>query len=101
VGDSNSIQGQQTLKFKTPAKQPARRNRPGYRDQNERILQLLQAREGQWVSLVDILQLGIAQYNARIHELRDRGLTIGNYTEWVDGVRKSWFSLNPKTERPQ
>jgi len=61
--------------------------------QSERILTLLRSVHGAWVPLPDILALGIAQYNARIFELRKRGLNIENRIEAVDGVRCSWFRL--------
>jgi len=60
--------------------------------QHIKILALLRNRKG-WVPLPDILALGIAQYNARIHELREIGYDIQNKTEWVKGVRHSWFLL--------
>lgn len=56
---------------------------------------MLRSAHGAWVPLPEILALGIAQYNARIWELRKRGLNIENRTEIVDGVRHSWFRLIP------
>jgi len=38
--------------------------------QRERLLSFLDSRKGVWVSLPQILALGIAQYGARIFELR-------------------------------
>lgn len=61
--------------------------------QAEKILALLRSARGAWVPLPEILALGIAQYNARIFELRKRGLNIENRTQTVDGVRHSWFRL--------
>lgn len=61
--------------------------------QSEKILALLRAANGSWVPLPEILALGIAQYNARIFELRERGLYIENRTDRVDGIRHSWFRL--------
>jgi Helix-turn-helix domain len=61
--------------------------------QSERILKLLRSARGAWIPLPEILALGVAQYNARIFELRKRGLNIQNRTETVDGVRHSWFRL--------
>jgi hypothetical protein len=61
--------------------------------QSERILAVLRSANGAWVPLPEILALGVAQYNARIFELRRHGLTIENRTETVDGVRHSWFRL--------
>jgi hypothetical protein len=40
------------------------------------LLALLRARAPAWVQLSDILALGIAQYNARIFELRQNGHII-------------------------
>lgn len=64
--------------------------------QEELLLLLLaaaNARGVEWVPLPDILALGIAQYNARIHYLRRAGHDIENRTETVEGVRHSWFRL--------
>jgi helix-turn-helix protein len=61
--------------------------------QSDTILALLRSARGAWVPLPEILDLGIAQYNARIFELRERGLNIENRTQTVDGVRHSWFRL--------
>jgi hypothetical protein len=62
--------------------------------QSEKLLALLRSAHGGWVSLPDILALGLAQYNARIWDLRNkRGLNIENRTEIIKGVRHSWFRL--------
>lgn len=57
--------------------------------QRDRILALLKSRAPTWVPLQDILALGIAQYNARIFELRGLGHRIESKQE---GDR-SWFRL--------
>jgi len=49
--------------------------------QRGRILGLLIAARGSGVSLTEILALGIAQYNARIFELRRLDIPIQNYQE--------------------
>lgn len=68
--------------------------------QCDHLLALLQAHAGQWVALPDILALGIAQYNARIHELRRRGLRIPPpRTETVNGKRHTWYRLETRPER--
>lgn len=48
-----------------------------------------------WLSIPDILRLGIAQYGARIYELRRAGHVIENFLEWsdADGCSHSWFRL--------
>jgi hypothetical protein len=61
--------------------------------QSEKILTLLRCARGAWVPLPAILALGIAQYNARIFELRRRGFNIENRTETIDGIRHSYFRL--------
>lgn len=64
--------------------------------QYERILHLLLEADGAEVPLPKILALGIAQYNARIKEIRQAGHNVVNRTERVNGVRHSWYRL----ERP-
>jgi hypothetical protein len=60
--------------------------------QRERILELLLAARGDWVSLPQV-QACAAQYNARVFELRRLGYRITNRTREVDGRRHSWFRL--------
>jgi hypothetical protein len=57
--------------------------------QRDRLLDLLKRRHLQWIPLPDILALGIAQYNARIYELRRIGYGIENKQEGDH----SWFRL--------
>jgi hypothetical protein len=59
------------------------------------VLRLLIDAHGSWVPLPAILALGIAQYGARILELRRRGFVIENRTERITGARQrhSWFRL--------
>ena len=63
--------------------------------QRNKILSLLQSKPE--VSLPEILSLGIAQYNARIHELRGQGYEITNRTENVDGTKHSYYHLLTKS----
>lgn len=68
---------------------------PNAKTQRDRILGLLIEARGEWVPLPDILALGVAQYNARIFELRRLNFNIGNRSE-IDpetGARRSWFRL--------
>jgi hypothetical protein len=61
--------------------------------QAEKILVLLRAAHGAWVPLPEIMACA-AQYNARVFDLRGRGLNIENRTETMgDGSRHSWFRL--------
>jgi hypothetical protein len=78
--------------------------------QRATILRLLIDAHGAWVPLPEILALGIAQYNARLWELRRLGFVIENKSESVDGVRHSWYRLvsspalpapTPKPEAPK
>lgn len=62
-----------------------------YTGQHAKIMSLFKSRQGQWVPLPDILALGVAQYNARILELRRLGEQISNKTEVVNGQKHSWF----------
>lgn len=64
--------------------------------QRDRILRVLGDARGEWMPLPDILALGIAQYNARIFELRRLGIAIENRTETdtETGARHSWFRLS-------
>jgi len=61
--------------------------------QERKILHLLKKKKNRWVSLTQILRMGIAQYNARIFELRAKKHKIENKTEWVGRVKHSWFRL--------
>jgi hypothetical protein len=73
--------------------------------QSAEILRLLTDARGAWVPLPQILDLGIAQYSARIFELRRAGHHIENKTESVNGRRRSWFRLvespTPEAPKPQ
>lgn len=61
--------------------------------QEQRILALLRAQAGKWVPLPMILDLGIAQYNARIYALRRKGHRIENDSCWSGIQRHSYFRL--------
>jgi hypothetical protein len=61
--------------------------------QRGQILAVLREASGAWVPLPRILELGIAQYNARIFELRRAGFKIENRTEVAEGERRSCFRL--------
>jgi hypothetical protein len=71
---------------------------PNARSQCGRILHLLESRCGEWVPLPEILALGCAQYNARLHSLRRAGYVIENKTETIGNQRHSWFRLLPPTK---
>lgn len=67
--------------------------------QREKIKSLFLSRPNEWVSLIEILRLGIAQYNARILELRRAGMRIENETEEANGVRYSRYRYVPDREK--
>jgi hypothetical protein len=70
-----------------------RRGDPNRNTQCDRFLGLLIKARGGRVSLPAILALGIAQYNARVHELRRMGFAIVNERERVNGQLRTWFRL--------
>jgi len=65
------------------------------------ILAVLLEARGHWVGLPRILELKISQFGARILELRRLGFDIENRQETVDGQRRSWYRLLPRTEHQQ
>ena len=73
------------------------RHRKNQRDLLLALLISARSRDAE-VALPEILELGIAQYSARIHELRKMGCQIENRIQRVDGVTRSWFRL--KTGMP-
>ena len=58
-----------------------------------RILTVLQTYPGIWVPLPVILNLFIANYRARISELRRAGYPIELRNEWVNGKRHTAYRL--------
>jgi hypothetical protein len=62
--------------------------------QRAKILAELVSAHGDWVPLYRVTQHA-AQYNARVFELRRMGFVIHNRTRDIDGVRHSWFRLEP------
>ena len=69
--------------------------------QADLILEMLRkAREaGKAVELPEILHAGIAQFTARIFELRERGFQIENEMEHVNGTTRSRYWLRSDPER--
>ena len=65
--------------------------------QRQRLLRLLEEHAGHWVELPSILDLRIAQYSARIGELRREGYRIENKVLHSNGRVQSWFRLLPTT----
>lgn len=63
------------------------------KNQRDKILVLLKQYRNEWVPLYSILALGVAQYNARIYELRGEGHVIENKTAHVNGEVHSWFRI--------
>ena len=69
--------------------------------QSAAVLRLLIDAHGSWVPLPELLALGIAQYNARILELRRLGFAIENRTQRINGARHSWFRLVNSPAQPE
>lgn len=59
--------------------------------QRERIKRMFLTSPNVWIPLPRILEMHIAQYGARIKELRDRGMNIENDWEMVNGQRHTYF----------
>ena len=77
---------------------------PRLKTQRARLLAILVEARGGWVSLPEILALGIAQFGARILEMRRTGFNIENRAERDDaGVVHSWYRLinSPAVETPK
>ena len=66
---------------------------PQQPNQRQKLLKLLRENVNEWVPLPRVLALNIAQYSARIFELRGAGYEIKNRTEHRNGVVCSWFML--------
>jgi len=77
---------------------PARANST----QRAAVLNLLAKANGAWVPLPEILALGVAQYNARVFELRRLGFAIENRigVDSETGARHSWFRLVETPSHP-
>lgn len=83
---NDSTKGEAGSTFREPPPIP--------RGQCALILRLLCEARGAWVPLPLILALGVAQYNARVFELRRAGHPIENKTERdAAGRVLSWFRL--------
>jgi hypothetical protein len=69
--------------------------------QRDVVLALLRTARtsGTPLDLPTILHTGIAQYCARIAELRAAGHVIENRLERIDGVTHSWYELVHDVER--
>ena len=65
------------------------------KNQKKVLRELFEAHPHQEVSLLQILNTHVAQYNARIHELRRDGMTIDNRTETIDGEKHSFYTYRP------
>ncbi len=59
--------------------------------QKQELEKMFTSRPGQWITLPEILRLGIAQYNARILDLRRSGMNIQNRTYKIGGTRCSEY----------
>jgi hypothetical protein len=64
-----------------------------HRSQTNRVLDLLQARRGDWVPAYQVAAVGGLQYGVRVHTLRQLGHVIANRVEHHDGQVLSWFRL--------
>lgn len=61
--------------------------------QCQRIWELLFSGFGNWVSLPQIMKLGIASHTRRIHELRKAGHIIEKREQYQGHSRHVWYRL--------
>lgn len=60
--------------------------------QRQRLRELFEQREGQWIPLPEILSMSIAQFGARLKELRDiEGMHIENRMMHENSIVRSWY----------
>jgi hypothetical protein len=71
----------------------ATNKKPAQTTQRDRLYALLYAHKNEDVGLPAILELRIAQFGARIKELRELGADIRNRRETRDGTTHSWYML--------
>jgi hypothetical protein len=86
------------LEAQPPKKPPQRQDKVTQRDVVLSLLRDARAR-GEPLDLPSILNSRIAQYSARLNELRSRGFQIENRTERVNGTVRSWYELVHDPER--
>ena len=67
--------------------------------QRARLKELFESRPGQWISLREILDMRIGQYNARLLELRRSGMNISNRVKIVDGQHHSCYCYTPQEKQ--
>jgi hypothetical protein len=83
-----------------PPGQPPKK-KPGKVTQADLLLAMLRRRreEGRALELPEILAVGIAQFTARIFELRQQGFVIENELEKVNGQTRSRYCLRNDPEQ--
>ena len=59
----------------------------------QRILKFLEARQGGWISRLELLGLGLRNYRQRIGDLRRAGYRIQNRRRYRGEIRDSWYRL--------
>ena len=64
--------------------------------QYKRLEKVFRDSPNEWIPLPRILLMGLAQYGARILELRKSGMDIKNKVERVNGTTHSWFMYVPQ-----
>lgn len=90
VISDRDIRQNQTTAIRAKIEEILKEDKVNTHTQQQRILKLLRNRR--WISLKEILNLRIAQYNTRILELRKR-YVIENKTKQVGKVKYSWYKL--------
>lgn len=62
--------------------------------QSDKIESLFKRSPGSWIPCYDLIKYSL-QYNARIFELRRKGMVIENKTKTVSGHKHSWYRYLP------
>jgi Helix-turn-helix domain len=97
--DNPATPAQRQLAFR-----PNRKRNPKPTQADVLLSLLRKARtEGKALTLPEILQTGIAQFTARIFELRERGLVIENELQRADGrvLSRYWLRHDPEQDGAQ
>lgn len=64
--------------------------------QRARLRALFEERPLQWISLREIMDMRIGQYNSRLLDLRRAGMNIVNKCKIVDGRQHSCYLYTPQ-----
>ncbi|KKM06128.1 hypothetical protein LCGC14_1747130 [marine sediment metagenome] len=69
--------------------------------QKVRLKALFESRPGQWISLREIMDMRIGQYNSRLLDLRRSGMNITNKCKIIDGRQHSCYLYTPQEKQAE